>query len=301
MKKMIISIAALAAISASSCKEHGVSINGNESLAEDTTYLSPTVEQAEQKNFLMEELSGVRCPNCPEGAVKMEELNKQNDHRLKIVTVHFGHLAIPITHREPKSEQDLRSDHGTKAVKMIFSEQGSMPCTATDRWQGDGNEGNKFFVSGSGNWANAIAKMKTKSNTTPINIKVTSEFNAGKNQYDITVTLHYTQAVTGTNMLSVFITENNIKEAFAYSDTLITYDHVMRKALTAPEGRGILDKFPTKEAGRTYIYRTALTIDASDPIESKWEPANMKVLAFVSAAEPDDKHVYQVQEIDLKK
>ena len=299
MKKKIITIAALAAISASSCKEHGVSIN-SDNLAEDTTYVA-ALEQAEQKNFLMEELSGVRCPNCPEGAVKMEELNKQNDHRLKIVTVHFGHLAVPITHREPKSEQDLRSDHGTKAVRMVFAEEGSMPCTATDRWQGDGNEGNKFFVSGSGNWANAIAKMKAKSNTTPVNVKITSEFNTGKNQYDITVTLHYTKAVTGTNVLSIFITENNIKEAFVYSDTLITYDHVMRKALTAPEGRVILDKFPTKEAGRVYIYRTALTIDSSDPIARKWEPDNMKVLAFVSAAEPDDKHVYQVQEIDLKK
>jgi thiol-disulfide isomerase/thioredoxin len=300
MKKTMIYGAAFAALFAVSCKEHVVPIDGGDNQSEDTTYVSATVEQAEPKNFLMEELSGVRCPNCPEGAERLEELAKLNEDRIKIVTIHFGYLAVPITSGTHRSDQDLRSDNGTDVVKRIFAEQGSLPCAATDRLYGVGNESNKYFISGSNNWANAIAHMKTTNATTPINMKVTSVFNTDKSRYDITVTLHYTKPVTGSNVLNIFITENKIKEAFMYSDTPIVYNHVMRKSLTSFDGKIILDKFPAKEAGRVYTYRTSLTIDASDPNQSKWKPENMKIVAFVSAMNAEDKHVFQVQEIDLK-
>lgn len=299
MKKTLISIAVFTAIGATSCKEYGVSINSNDSPSEDTTYIAAAVEQAEPKNFLIEELSGVRCGNCPDAALKMEELIEQNDHRLKVSVIHIGALSEPIKHKSPYSIQNFATDYGKKVVQLVFGEMGSMPCMSGDRWN-IGNESNRYMVNGASNWASAIATMKGKSNTTPVNIKVTSVFNEEKDQYDITTTLHYTQPVAGTNTLNIFITENKIKDAFIDSDTLITYNHVLRKTLTSSEGRVILKDYPTKERGRVYVYRTTLKIEASDPQQSKWDPDNMKVLAFVSAAEPDDKHVYQVQEIDLK-
>lgn len=300
MKKTMIYLAAFAAVFAASCEEHGVSIHGNDSQSEDTTYVSATVEQAEPKNFLMEELSGVRCGNCPDAAIKMEELNAQNDHRLKVVAIHIGPLANLIKEREPKSIQYLASDDGKRVVQLIFGEMGSMPCVSADRWL-LGNDNNHYLVNGANNWAQAIVAMKAKASTTPINLKVESKFNTDQNQYDITVTLHYTQPVTGTNTLSIFVTEDKIKDAFVDSDTLITYNHVLRKALTDAEGKVILKDFPTKEAGRVLVYHTALKIDASDPVQNKWVAENLNILAFVSAAGSDDKHVYQVQEIDLKK
>ncbi|PSK90300.1 Omp28-related outer membrane protein [Taibaiella chishuiensis] len=300
MKRKISYMAILLIAGFASCKEHGVSIDGNDNLAEDTTYVSKTPEAPEPKNFLVEELSGVRCGNCPEAAAFMEDLNKQNQDRLKVVTIHVSHLARMITEREPKSIQNLAVPEGLRIVQRLFGEVGNMPCASGDRWM-LGNSGNRYLVDGANNWPTLISSMKAKSNTTPVNIKLESKYNTEKDQYDITTTVHYTKAVTGANTLSIYLTESKIKDAFIDADELITYNHVLRKAITAAEGKVILDSHPTKEPGLTYIYRTALKIDASDPAQKFWQPENMKVLAFVSAsAPPEDIHVYQVQEVNLK-
>ncbi len=298
MKKTFIGFAAFVALFAASCKEHGVSIDGNDSLAEDTTYVSSTVEQAEVKNFLTEEMSGVRCGNCPEGAIILEELNESNGNRFRVVAIHQGSLTNPITERVPKSIQDFTTDDGKKILQLIFGEQGNKPCVSFDRWP-IGNGTNKYLVDGASNWPPKIAEMKSKRDKTPVNLKVESKFNAEKSQYDITVTLNYTQAVTTDNKLFVYLTENNIKDAFVESDTMITYNHVFRKAVTAADGRLILNNVE-KGPGRVYIYRAALKIDKTDAKQKFWVPENMKVVAFVSNGTVEDKSVLQVQETNLQ-
>lgn len=297
MKKKFICFGAFLALFAASCKEHGVSIDGNESLAEDSTYVSGTVDPAEVKNFLMEEMSGVRCGNCPEGAIFLEELNDANDNRFRVVAIHQGSLTSPITERTPKSLQDFTTDDGKKILQLIFGEQGNKPCVSFDRWP-IGNGSNKYLVDGASNWPPKIAEMKGKRDKTPVNVKVESKYNTSKDQYDITVTLHYTSAVTTDNKLFVYLTENAIKDAFIEADTMITYNHVFRKAVTAADGRTILTNV-SKEPGRVYIYRAALKIDATDPKQKLWKPENIKVVAFVSNATTDDKSVLQVQETSL--
>lgn len=298
MKKKFLCFAAFVALFAASCKEHGVSIDGNDNLAEDTTYVSSKVDKAEVKNFLLEEMSGVRCGNCPEGAVFLEELNEANESRFRVVAIHQGSLTNPITERTPKSIQDFTTDDGKKILNLIFAEQGSKPSVSFDRWA-IGNGSNKYLVDGANNWPPKIAEMKGKRNTTPVNLEVLSKFNAEKDQYDITVTLNYTEAVTGANKLFVYLTENAIKDAFIEADTMITYNHVFRKAVTDADGRLILNDV-SKEPGRVYIYRAALKIDATDPKQKFWKPENMKVVAFVSNSATDDKSVLQVQETNLK-
>lgn len=299
MKKKFIWFAAFVALFAASCKEHGVSIDGGDNLAEDSTYLSTTIDPAQTKNFLCEELSGVRCSNCPEGAEFLEELNSQNQNRFRIVAIHSGSLTNMIKDRTPNSIQDFTTEDGKKILNLVFGEAGNKPCVAFDRWR-LGNGTNKYLVDGANNWPPKIAEMKAKRDKTPVNVKIESKFNEAKDQFDITVTLNYTQAVSGTNKLFIYLTENNIKDAFIESDTLITYNHVFRKAITSADGKTILDTIPTKEAGRGYVYRTSLKIDKTDAKQSLWKKENIKIVAFVSAyGNDDDRNVYQVEEINL--
>ncbi len=160
MKKKIITIAALAAIFATSCKEYGVSIESNDKLAEDTTYVG-TVEQAQLKNFLCEEMTGVRCPNCPEGAEFLETLNEQNQHRFRIIAYHSGTLTNMIKDKEPKSIQDFTTDDGKTVLNVIFGEAGNKPSVAFDRWPfGSGSIKPSYLVDGAHNWPGKIVEMK---------------------------------------------------------------------------------------------------------------------------------------------
>ena len=82
-------------------------------------------------------------------------------------------------------------------------------------------------------------------------------------------------------------------EAFTLSDTFIEYNHVFRDALTEATGRNFLGDLPEKEAGRVYIYRTSFSIDPAGEQQQYWKPENMDIIAFVSKADPEDKHVLQ--------
>ncbi len=301
IKKTFIHTASGLLLFAASCKEHGVPVDLSEGTqAEDTTYVGP-IETAQNKRILIEELSGVICPNCPQGTEKLEELDAANPDLLSIVTIHTGVLTDPI---EGKSKQSFQTDDGIKLRSQVWGEQGqSKPTAAFDRLL-IGNGGNKYFVDGYTEWANKISQAKTLHPTTPVNLAVASKYNESKKQYDIEVRVTYTQAVTGQQALHLFLTEGKIVDVQELSgsnyDMSYEFNHVFRKAITpAIGGKAFLADKATKEAGRVYIYRTALKIDDTDEKQKFWKPENMKVTAFVSNVAPDDIHVIQVQETQL--
>jgi hypothetical protein len=298
MKKKFIYTAALMAIVAASCKEQPIIIA--KGTAQDSTYLSTTIQPKQTKHILVDELSGVKCVNCPAGAEKLEELNAQHKGILNIVTIHTGFLTSPIA---GKSIQDFTTVDGSQIRLLVLGEEGSKPTAAFDR-QKIGNDGNTYLVNVYTNWSNAVQQAIDAAPTTPLNIKIKSGYNTEKNQYDIEVTVDYTEAVTAQQALSIYLTESKIIDVQEYApgnyDMNFEFNHVFRKSITPPSGIVFLSDKEVKEAGRGYIYRTSFKIDPTDAKEKFWKPENMKVVAFVSAASNNDKHVYHVQEVDLK-
>jgi hypothetical protein len=271
----------------------------------DSTYIT-TPEQAQSKMILIEELTGVECVNCPQGAAKLEELNAQNGNALVTVSLHAGSLTNPIDKDGFVSAQNFQTDDGIQLLNTIFNGQGNKPSIAVNRLP-LGSATNKYFVENYyQNWSPAIDQAKTTDAVVPVNVYVNSTFNTGKNQYDIEAKVVYNQAMTGQQALNIFLTENDIIDVqeTANPDTPIignyTFKHVFRKALTPVSGKIILSGQNEKEAGRVYIYRLALKIDPDDARQQFWKPENMHVVAFVSAADAPDIHVYQAAEHPLE-
>lgn len=303
MKRTFIYTASVLLLFAASCKENVVPIDMTEgTAAEDSTYVT-TAEAPESRRLLIEELSGVTCVNCPQGAEILEELSTQNPNQLSIITIHTGVFTDPIP---GKSIQNFQTNDGVKLREQVWNGQGNKPTAIFDRlFLGSGT--NKYFIDSYTGWANAILQDKAAHPSTPFNLSVKSAYNEGKSQYDIEVAVKYTQAVTGKHALHIFLTESKIIDVQELTShvykTDYEFNHVFRKAITpVSTGKQILPGLATdaKEAGRVYIYRTSLKIDASDPKQKFWVPANMKVIAFVTDMGSIDKHVMHVQETDLK-
>jgi hypothetical protein len=295
MKKTFIYTASAMLLFAASCKENVVPIdmtNGPEDW--DSTYVA-TVEAAEPRRLLIEELSGVTCPNCPQGAEMLETLSGQNPNQLSIVTIHTGALTDPI----PESKQNFQTDDGRILREQVWNGQGNKPTAIFDRLF-LGSQTNKYFLDGYTGWANAIVQDKAAYPNTPINITVKSTYN-DKGWYDIEVAVKYTSAVTTKNALHIFLTESKIIDAQEYSSTNIDeeyeFNHVFRKAITpAAAGKTIT---ASKAAGSVFLYRTSLKINPDDAKQKFWKPENMTVVAFVTDIDATDKHVMHVQETKL--
>lgn len=297
MKKKFIYLAAGIAMIAVSCKEQGkLEVLA---AAEEETYVSDIVEPPQTKRILIEELSGVKCVNCDEGATLLHQMSEENQGQLSIVTLHAGsQFTTPV---KEKSKQDFRTVDGEEIVKIIGD--GAKPSSAFDRQLLD--DPNYKYLLDISKWANGLSRVKTMAPTTPVNIYTKSTYNTQKKTYDIEITLKYTKAVTQKQALHVFLTESDIVDVMETSagkyDEAFVFNHVFRDAITPVIGRTFLSDVATKEPGRVYIYRTSYKIDDTDSKQSKWNEDNMSVVAFVSTfGEGDDIHVVQVQESKLK-
>ncbi|WP_118973323.1 Omp28-related outer membrane protein [Taibaiella koreensis] len=296
MKKTFITAASIGLLFFASCKEHGVPISLSEATATDSTYVG-AVETPQAKRVMMEELTGVICPNCPQGAIKLEEMLAQNPEAITVVSVHAGNLTDPIP---GKSKQDFRTEDGENMIKQVWAEQGPKPCVAFDRLL----IGDKYFVAGYVSWPGKLIDARNSFGTSPVKLSVTSEYNDTKGEYEIGVTVKYTEAVSEQHALHLFLTEDKIIDVQELSATNIKEDyefnHVFRKAITPVViGKPFLTDMATKEAGRVYVYHTSFKIDETDERQKLWKPENMKVILFVTQTRPDNKRIVQVQETKL--
>lgn len=277
-----------------SCKEQPVGVILEEHTFEDTTYVT-TPPSADPKMYLLEELTGVRCVNCPQGAEALEQMNIDNNMEFVIIGLHTGALTAPIS---GKSIQDFRTPIAAQIVDLIFGGQSNKPSVAFNRLPISSGS-NPYFVDGMNNWPAAINQMKAHSSTSPFNLEVTSE-DMGDGTYKIHAKVTAHQEVNQPVNLHIVFTENEIWDGFIGSDTLIRYDHVLRTSITGAQGKPILRAFEPIEAGRVYELNTSLSIDPTDEKQALWKQENMKIVVFVSNQEGDQRNIIQAKEINLK-
>ncbi len=91
--KKIYFLASSLAITLFSCNtdEIGPDINFEPDFSTtDTTYVSEEVPSPQVKHVLVEESTGVRCPNCPKATQLLKDLDKDYDDKLDVVSIHWG-------------------------------------------------------------------------------------------------------------------------------------------------------------------------------------------------------------------
>lgn len=297
-----LSCVGLASMFLFSCKEQPVGVDFGEGKNSDTTYIA-TVEPVQDKNYYIEEFSGVRCVNCPEGAAKLEELSNMpaNKGRLKIVTIHAASFTEPDYTKG--SKQNLSSEQAKRLMDLVYGGDMSKPQASIDRL--NLFNGTNPLIGPRTEWENKLNNAKSTYPTTPVNIHISSDYNTETKAYNIKVKLAYTANVTEPQYLSILLIEDSIL------DTQIvplrenyTYRHVYRQMITPVNGTPILDTIPTKVPGRVYETNYTFKMDLSDGNEFRhknWNLDNVHIVAFVhNATSGENKRVYHAVDAHLK-
>ncbi|HET8573926.1 MAG TPA: Omp28-related outer membrane protein [Edaphocola sp.] len=285
-------------LSLGSCKEQPV-ILSHAAQGTDSTYVG-AAETPQAKTVLATELTGVTCPNCPEGAEMLETLNQQHGGNLIVVSIHSGVLTTPINNSEARSQYDFRSDDGDAILNQVLGgDPGIKPVVAFNRLPiGTDPNSNKYFIdSYSQNWGPKLGDAFAEEAPVKVNVTVSAQYNSSTGKYDIRAKVAYNQAVPGKQRLNLYLTQDSIIDVQQTSDPSHHYDenyvfmNVFRKAITGISGQPILDSLATKEAGRVYIFNTSVAL--APPPHQDWVARNMHVVAFVSEEAADDIHVFQ--------
>jgi len=272
-----------------SCKAIGPEVdfgkNKKDGLLLDSTYTETPVI-AELKNVVLEEFTGVQCLNCPTAHVFLENLKKQNPGRMVGVSLHSNFQDDSY----PSTKQILTSDEAQKIENyLVFP--GYKPNGAVNRKYNDVATPTSLCV----DYFNWQGYVNTElASTTPVNIILQKTFNTATRELTLDVELHYTQALTEKNKLSIFLLEDSIVTAQLKPnnsvDSNYVHDNIYRTSITDFLGDKIIST-PTAGMVVKRIYKTK-------PLNLLWKPAHLKVAVFVHNYEAS-KEILQGKELDL--
>ncbi len=281
------------------CKEVPVYINLDDSVSEDTSYVA-NIETAQDKKYLIEELSGAQCVNCPQGIAKLNEMNASGEFagKLIIASIHVGTFTEPIP---GKSKQNFVVSGAEQLLSVVLGSDPGKPCAAFERLEIKPNE--SLLLPRYTSWSSFMSNARDSSDTkSPLNIDIATFVGDVDNEYKIEVKVAYTQEMVGNQSLNIYLTEDKIIDAMLTPNGIkedYEFNHTFRGFVTPPTGKIILPDITTKEAGRVYIYRVTVKKDPTHEQQKYWNPENMNVIAFVSSSAGGTKRVYQVAETHL--
>jgi hypothetical protein len=286
------------------CKEIGPVVPwGKNGTFTDTTYIESPAQVPQAKNALIEEITGIACPNCPTAHVILDNLISSTNKRVVGVSYHVGSVIFSQDGPPPAGAYQDMTSSDAKTIVQYFIFPGYGPSGAVDRIVHQ-NVG-PFSATGiwdiPQNWGGYVNTELAE--TTPVNIYLSSTYNAtgSTRQININVGLHYTATQSDTDKLSIYLTEDSIISAQLLAgntgnldDSFYVHNHIMRASVTNPLGNII--PVPSFVKGRVDSLAFTYVIPASDSI---WNPAHMNVVAFVHKYQNGRTDILQAQIVQL--
>ena len=258
----------LAGLAFNGCEEVGpfIDFSDNTGSVSDTCYLAiaPT---AQLKSVLIEEFTGLKCPNCPEGHQTSQQIADANPGR--VIEVRIVNYFL-----DPHSSaiEDYQIAEGEQINQLIG------PITA---WPKAGID-RKLFSGQSDillerqSWVTSTDEQLAL--TTPINIEIENTYNATDHTVEIKVTLQFSEEVTDQLFLSALLTESNIIDVQDDATGTITdynHKHVLRDYVTSTTGVSLPQENGSYPSGWKCLRFFTATL------ESHWEATETEVVAFV--------------------
>jgi len=254
--------------------------------AENWVVIEPTSpsegnEPGEEKRVVLaEELTGVRCPNCPEGTAALIALQQQYRGRLVAVSIH---AALGYDQPFPNSRYDFRTAKGTEMANYIGSAF-FFPTAAINR-RVVPPETEPYLPRQL--WAGIIAEELEKPLLVGLSLDLTYE--ASSRRLIAKVRLTPKQSLDGDHRLTVLITQDSLvdyQKVNLVTEPNYLHRHVLRSVLTQATG----DALPALQANQPIERSFELTLPAD------WEAKYCSVVAFVHRGGIPNKEVLQATE-----
>lgn len=290
MSRNKIAIFALLAIVFSlchSCKEVGPNVDlGVVQNVDDTTYVLTNIQTPQTKNVLIEELTGVKCANCPTGHQLVKDLKNTYTGRVIGIAMHTVFLGRPY----PGSPDMINAEAEDLISSANYGPLSEKPTAIIDRTY---NSSISSYLQGKNLWATAVGTQISK--TTPVNIAITKTYTDATRELKVQVVAQFTEAVAENCRLVVALTEDSIVAEQLQPDGSThdpNYVHleVLRDFLTANVG----NSFGTAgDKGRVFVRNFTTTLN------SNWSEKHMHIIAYVQKS-TSSKEVLQTIEEKVK-
>ncbi len=238
------------------------------------------------RKVLVEELTGVQCPNCPDGTAALVNLGNQIGENLIVVSIH---AAPGYDKPYAESKYDFRTAKGSELANFI-GDASFFPAASINRRLVP-PETEPYLPRQI--WAGII--NEDLGEDPALGVFLESTFNPVNRQLEVEVTLAPESTLTGEHRLTVLLTQDSIQDYQKVNlDKVPDYyhRHVLRDILTQPTGDVITEPL-TANAVIIKKFTMALPVD--------WDEKHCDIVAFVHHGTAPDKEVLQAAEAHVLK
>lgn len=287
-------IIALILISIIGCKEIPPYINFDETVIglKDTTYIIGQIPESPQTNIFIEDLTGVRCLNCPKASDKIKEIMAL--HPNKVVAVAAYPTVLKNLMDPWPGFEKLNTPEADDIFVSIYGSPSAIPTGGVNRKLFPGETSNYMSYNKWTGYADIIAKQLSPVKLDGEVIKIDSI------KVRVAVKIIFTQSFTQPVNLTLYITESKIKSKQSMPDGSIldTYihNHVLRKAITPYNGI----RLKTTPTSGDYIVGRTFEKEFEFEINPNWVKENCSIVALVNRSDINSKEVLQALELDIK-
>lgn len=237
--------------------------------------LIPVERPHSEKVVLIEEFTGARCVNCPNGAAEIHGMLEAYGDNLVAVSLYpsqLANLTTPLT-------TDLRTEAASEYFSAYNGTSLGLPAAMIDRTP----VGGQVLQVVVGTWSTAVESALLE--VPPVSISVTGDYDASSRNLAVTYNVEYTDPVQDEVYIQLYLVENDI-ESMQMSTTGLQLhymnQHVLRTPINGTWGTSL---------GANHLPESTSTGAASVTLNSAWKAENCQIVAYVYRA--SDRRVLQ--------
>ncbi len=275
MKNIIILFSLI--IFCSACEERMVEI---------PVFVPPTTG----KVVLVEELTGVKCPNCPAGSERLAAILELFPENLVVIGIHGGILTEPLS----ESRYDFRNEDSEELDNFLQPYLGK-PSAYFNRVQFE-EWGEIWGNPANGQWQGYVERELEKPQV--MELSITRTYDPATRLLELNIAALALEDLDGEFKLTIMLTESEIEDAQDNQNAIIEdyiHNHVLRDIVTNFNGDAFADRLEkNKVVSRKYNY----TIPENDG--GLWNDDHIEVVAFIANTEGESEEVLQAAQTHLK-
>ena len=241
-----------------------------------------TPEAGKQK-VLIEEISGVRCPNCPDGSRLLEALNEDFDSSLIVVTYHAGSFSVPYD----ESKYDFKTDQTVALMELLGRPEG-YPSAAIQRIPIPDKSTYQRLPN---SWTTTVSQAVNSDPLVDLNVSIDTV----NNFTNLKISTLFLNEVNTPVYMTAYVTEDGMIDPQAdsrYGGEFVNdylHDHVLREVLTPVTGTKLGNTFQSLA-----IKEEVLHVEHSS-LPNVLNPENASYIVFLHTEEG----VLQVEKINF--
>lgn len=240
----------------------------------ETEIVVPRVDEiVSDRVALIEDFTGVKCPNCPNASREIANLSKKYPKNIVAIAYHTNFLGDPITKDGYESKYDFRTADGETLETEMGSYLGKPAVTLNRKLY---NAQQEYLLTSTAVFGNLENELRS---IPKVKISMDKSYDAVTRKLVVNITVSPQTSADGDFRLHACITEDKITDSQEDNTVYVKdyeHNHVFRSMLSALAGDILGNSLvPGNDFHKTYEFTLP-------PEEGWWVAEHCNVVAFVT-------------------